>query len=306
MAQEYIYVYGDATRVKVGRSRVVAGHINSHRTSNPHAEFIAAVAVGNPGTVEKRIHRHFKDYRVGNEWFEMAEPVKEWLDWFVNSPNVVTDLSKLDSSWPDDACMPWSIGTFPEGMLPLRGVALHAPTPPRRASTSAGIETSSDSQDWYTPPDIIHLARTVLGHIDLDPMSCAEANHTVQADRIFTEENDGMKWPWSGRVWLNPPYGGAQIPAVEKLLQHYRDGDIEAAIVCLNSNSTTTKWFAPLFDFPLCFPDYRIDFTPPGGPSSASPSKGAVLVYLGRNVPAFAKTFGPLGAIVARYAGPVE
>ena len=64
-----------------------------------------------------------------------------------------------------------------------------------------------DGHEWHTPPHIIEAARRVLGGIDLDPFSCAEANETVKADVYYTEDDDGFSKEWTGRVWINPPFG---------------------------------------------------------------------------------------------------
>ena len=47
--------------------------------------------------------------------------------------------------------------------------------------------------------------REGMGEIDLDPATSAEANETVLAAEFYTETDDGLKKPWRGRVWLNPP-----------------------------------------------------------------------------------------------------
>ncbi len=64
---------------------------------------------------------------------------------------------------------------------------------------------SSESNEWWTPEPYIEAARSVLGGIDLDPASCAQANETVQAARYCGVADDGLKQEWKGRVWLNPP-----------------------------------------------------------------------------------------------------
>jgi len=66
---------------------------------------------------------------------------------------------------------------------------------------------TSKSFEHYSPPHIFPSIRRVMGDIDLDPASCAEANQVVRSRQIYTIEHDGLSLPWKGRIFLNPPYG---------------------------------------------------------------------------------------------------
>lgn len=68
---------------------------------------------------------------------------------------------------------------------------------------------------WLTPPSIV----SPLGTFDLDP--CGAPGHDLAA-RTYLLENgdDGLALPWEGRVWLNPPYGKAQRPFMERMVSH--------------------------------------------------------------------------------------
>src|SRR5205809_33616 len=62
-------------------------------------------------------------------------------------------------------------------------------------------------------PFDVSAARTLprLGAIDLDPASHAEANRIVRARRFYSEKQNGLRRPWRGRVFINPP--GGLVPA---------------------------------------------------------------------------------------------
>jgi len=158
----------------------------------------------------------------------------------------------------------------------------------------------SATNDWYTPAYIIEKARHVLGGIDLDPASCAEANTVVGATRFFTEEDDGLAHHWAGRVWLNPPYGRVAGRFVAHLTEERKLGMISAAIVLVNAHSSDARWFWPLWDGTLCFTYQRLDFTAGGGRRQGS-THGSALAYFGPEPALFAAEFAEVGAIVRRW-----
>ena len=157
---------------------------------------------------------------------------------------------------------------------------------------------SSESVEWYTPAKYLEAARHVLGAIDLDPASSREANKIVGATNILTRKDDGLAKPWDGRVWLNPPYAliDGESSAGKwgaKLIEEYRAGRCTAAVLLVNA-VTDAGWFQPLFDFPICFTDHRIEFyTPTGQPRS--PVSGNAFVYFGDHTKDFARAFAELG-----------
>lgn len=64
-----------------------------------------------------------------------------------------------------------------------------------------------DSPDWYTPSCFVESSRKVMGSIDVDPASDAEANQIVKAERFYDIQSNGLVQPWVGNVLLNPPGG---------------------------------------------------------------------------------------------------
>lgn len=75
--------------------------------------------------------------------------------------------------------------------------------------------TESTRDDWQTPIALVNA----LGHFDLDPCANCEAP-TRLAARGFTLDDDGLSQPWTGRVWLNPPYGKLAREWVSRLAEH--------------------------------------------------------------------------------------
>jgi len=57
----------------------------------------------------------------------------------------------------------------------------------------------SKDKNWYTPKTYIKMARKVMGSIDLDPASDAEAQNVVKAKRIYDEKGDSLQQTWHGR-----------------------------------------------------------------------------------------------------------
>ena len=81
------------------------------------------------------------------------------------------------------------------------------------------IRHSSASNEHYTPPEIVEAARFTLGHIDLDPASCAKANAVVRASRWYGLVDNGYQQDFEGNVFLNPPGGWCDVygrPVIKK------------------------------------------------------------------------------------------
>ena len=149
--------------------------------------------------------------------------------------------------------------------------------------------------EWYTPAPIIEAARAVLGGIDLDPASCAEANRTVQATKYFDQKANGLERSWYGRIWLNPPYSRGLIGAfVDKLAEDR--ADYHQAIVLVNA-SPGVEWFTKLSAFGdvLCLLDKRLRFRSPDHEGAQSPRHGQAVFGIGCDLEAFLHAFRELG-----------
>lgn len=144
------------------------------------------------------------------------------------------------------------------------------------------VQHNSGNFEWYTPSVYVDKARRVMGSIDLDPASCAEANKTVQATKYFTKDDDGLAKAWlASTVWLNPPYSGRLVRAfVKRICDCVYLGYVKTAVVLVN-NSTETRACQRLLDNSLavCFPSTRISFERPGAPGK-TPLQGQMICLL--------------------------
>ena len=140
-----------------------------------------------------------------------------------------------------------------------------------------------------------------MGAIELDPASCAQANEVVKAETYYTKEQDGYAQEWSGRVWMNPPYGreagkSNQGRWTKKLIESYEAGDVQEAVFLVNA-STAQAWFGAFWDYAICFVEKRIRFYSAHS-KTRNPTHGNVLVYLGFNVAGFIDEFKKHGRVV--------
>jgi hypothetical protein len=130
------------------------------------------------------------------------------------------------------------------------------------------------SDEWYTPPEIF----TALGlRFDLDPCSPGPS-HWVPATRVYTKAQDGLSKPWSGLVFMNPPFGGRRghVPWLQRFLEHGNGIAIVRAY-------TSSDWF---HDYAvkaemMVFPRGKTKFIRPDGTVGMSPGHGIVLLGMG-------------------------
>jgi len=89
------------------------------------------------------------------------------------------------------------------------------------------------SVDWYTPPWVFQR----LGlDFDLDPCQPIGGISWIPAKNRYSELDDGLIQDWTGRVWLNPPYG-KHTPAWLERMHNHRNG------VALVFARTDCAWF---------------------------------------------------------------
>jgi ParB family chromosome partitioning protein len=166
----------------------------------------------------------------------------------------------------------------------------------------AHVSHNSGENEWYTPAAYIEAARAVMGGIDTDPASCAQANATVKADKYYDSKADGLTKKWHGRVFMNPPYAQPLIANFARAVAaKFSNKEITEAIVLVN-NATETEWFHEMIKHAsaVCFPNGRIRFVNKEGKPGGAPLQGQAVLYFGSKIQKFIsefKSFGWIGRI---------
>jgi hypothetical protein len=110
-----------------------------------------------------------------------------------------------------------------------------------------------------------------------------------------------LEKPWSGRVWLNPPYAeGLVSQFTKKLTGQVLSGEVSEAIALVN-NATETGWFQEMLTVAsgVCFPKGRIRFWQPGE-GEGTPLQGQAVLYFGSQYARFDSVFSSIGITLRR------
>lgn len=167
-------------------------------------------------------------------------------------------------------------------------------------STTSRLASYSGDNEWYTPARYVELARTVLGHIDIDPASNDHAQKTVKATTYYTQETNGLDKEWHGKVWMNPPYSNPEIQKfTAKIAEEYKSGRTTEAIV-LTNNSGDTGWHHALCEAAACWcvTRGRIRFESTTRDSGAG-AMGQIFFYFGDDKERFKDVFSAIGRVDA-------
>jgi len=131
------------------------------------------------------------------------------------------------------------------------------------------------TSDWFTPPEIFKALNLTF---DLDPCSPGP-HHWVPAKNIYTKADDGLRQPWHGLVFMNPPFGGrnGHVPWLVKFLDH---GNGIAIVRAYTSSGWWHQHVVPRAEL-LLFPKGKTKFIRPDGSVGKEPGHGVVLIGMG-------------------------
>lgn len=138
-----------------------------------------------------------------------------------------------------------------------------------------GLVTSS-SAEWETPQELFNAIADEFGPFDLD---AAASRSNRKCELYLTREDDALACPWTGKVWLNPPYGRQIGAFVEKAAISAKAG---AHVVCLLPARTDTAWWHDIVDTHadhVRFLRGRVQFVRGDGKRSQAPFPSALVVF---------------------------
>jgi DNA N-6-adenine-methyltransferase (Dam) len=138
------------------------------------------------------------------------------------------------------------------------------------------LMSTGKTSEWRTPKAIFDALGLVF---DLDPCWPLDGPCFVPAQRHYTIQDDGLRLPWRGLVWLNPPFGGrrSQVPWLKKFFHH-------GSGIALCNALTSADWFHDVV-VPnaqvMVFPRGKTKFVRPDGSVGNEPGNGIVLLGAG-------------------------
>jgi hypothetical protein len=129
-------------------------------------------------------------------------------------------------------------------------------------------EASGASDEWWTPAYVFEALGCIF---DLDVAHPETgATHVPCRDWI---SRDSLNRPWSGFVWMNPPFGGRNslAPWMRKFFDHGNG-------IALTPDRTSAPWFQEAWQrASLVLFTPKVKFIRPDGTLGKSPSNGTAL-----------------------------
>ena len=235
----WVYIFGvdDGSAVKIGKTD---GTLTSRRRSIETSQLgetrlvLLAAVHGSPQN-ERAVKDYFAEFRVhsdrnNTETFHPVPEIIEYANW----------LRQQYFSWTNEDDGPDDLPSFPAWCPePSRRVPLDEPDPSQLVQDydmsngqlngtpfSPMARPLPPHNDYYTPAEIVATAREAMGGIDLDPATHWVAAREHGITNYYHQYKSAFDNPWSGRVWINPPYGENGRWFAE-IIKYWDRGDIK-------------------------------------------------------------------------------
>ena len=143
----------------------------------------------------------------------------------------------------------------------------------------AGYMATSQTVEWGTPKPLFFELNKEFGFT----LDAAAQPYNAKCSTFYTPELDGLKQPWPGRVWLNPPYGAVIAEWVSKALIEITAGKSDLIVMLLPAR-TDAAWFHKLLaaKAEIRFIQGRLRFEKPDGSRMDSATFPSIIVILRR------------------------
>lgn len=140
-----------------------------------------------------------------------------------------------------------------------------------RKRRKRSVHFSSDTCEWTTPQAFFDGVNARFA-FTLDVCATPE---NAKCPAYYTQKEDGLRQPWHGRVWCNPPYGRGIGRWVERAWRTVQAGEAELAVCLVPARTDTTWWHEWASRAEVEFLRGRLCF----GAGNAAPFPSALLVF---------------------------
>lgn len=134
---------------------------------------------------------------------------------------------------------------------------------------------SKESDEWCTPGWLASL----LGWFDLDPCSNPRSNILAHTKYMLESGDNGLRDPWFGRVYVNPPYSDP-FPWAHRAAT-YAHAHVLTSFVFLVKLDPSTEWYRALMSvgarqYPF---RHRVKYEKPDRTLASPPWPAALIVW---------------------------
>jgi phage N-6-adenine-methyltransferase len=130
---------------------------------------------------------------------------------------------------------------------------------------------TSQTCEWATPKG---LFAELNEEFDFTLDVCASSENHL-CEKYFSKEDDSLKQIWTGRCWMNPPYGREIGKWCKKALAETKSNRAELVCCLVPSRTDTTWWHECCMQGEIRFIRGRLKF---GGSTNSAPFPSAVVI----------------------------